>query len=175
MILNLDPEGDTGQAADFQWEIGRHSDRLRSLLGFLDLPPRHQLNMPLDPVQTLAWWTSFQPLLLAGIASGTMIFLGISWVSLMLVYAPGARFIAFYFDRHCDASGALKLTAAALLPGALFLTGAIALYGLRWIPLIALLIAFALHFPIGWIYVAFAPLHLPKLNSNSKGNPFSPA
>lgn len=172
VIADLDFSGGVGQAADFQWEIGRHSDRLRSLLGYLDLPSRNRVDLKLDAVETLAWWNSLQPVALLTVSAGVLIFLGISWTGLALITAPVVRFLAFFLDRECSGSGAVKLAGAALLPGAIFLTGALFLYSLRWIPLIGLLAAFAGHMVIGWIYMAGAPFHLPRLESPGSSNPF---
>ena len=59
------------------------------------------------------------------------------------------------------------------MPGALFLTGAIVLYGLGTLDLIQLMAAGGLHLVIGWVYLLLSPWWLPRQAdlTGAKGNP----
>ena len=106
-----------------------------------------------------------------------LVFVGllVSWFMLATGYAVIVRAFAFYVDRPLNWSGSWRLSAAALLPGSLFLTGTLVLYGLGLVDLIRLLAAWPLHLLVGWVYLVAAPLKLPHkvLVPVPPANPFA--
>jgi hypothetical protein len=66
------------------------------------------------------------------------------------------------------------LEGAALMPGALLLSGAIALYGWGALDIVRLSIAAALHLVMGWVYIFISPLRLPRQAvATAQENPFA--
>jgi hypothetical protein len=69
-----------------------------------------------------------------------------------------------------------RLCGAALMPGCVFLTAGIFVYGLGFLDLVQLGVAVAAHLVLGWVYVWLGirklPLHPDA--AAAKGNPFTP-
>jgi hypothetical protein len=84
------------------------------------------------------------------------------------------RLIAFYADREMKIGAAWRLAGAAMMPGALLMSGAVVLYSLHRLNLVGLLFAWLLHLVLGWIYVGIAPARLPRLSTAlpRRRNPF---
>ena len=68
----------------------------------------------------------------------------------------------------------MVIAGAALMPGALFLSGAIVLYGLGGLDPIQLAAAAGAHLLIGWIYIIAGVLALPRHPEAGLKNPFVP-
>ena len=68
------------------------------------------------------------------------------------------------------------MAGAGLMPGALFFTLGILLYGLEALNLIHLGIIFLLHLVIGWVYLVLSPLFLRRWQAlpSLPRNPFAP-
>jgi hypothetical protein len=96
---------------------------------------------------------------------------------LATVYSLPLRLLTFYSDRQVTWPGCWRIAAAALLPGALLMAGAIVLYGFNRLSFIGLLFAWLLHLVIGWIYLSIAPARLPRIHDlpARRGNPFGTA
>jgi hypothetical protein len=119
-------------------------------------------------------WSAWKPVLLIGAAAGTFLFLFLSWAILATLYATPAKYIALFADRHLSWPGAWRLSSAALMPGALILTAAIALYGFGVIDLVGLSFFFVLHFLVGWVYLIGASCKATRLfPEDFKRNPFT--
>jgi hypothetical protein len=102
---------------------------------------------------------------------GTVLGLFASWIALGIVYAVPARLIALILKRSLSLWGAWKLSVAALLPGAILLTAAIGVYGLGQIRIAELVVTWAIHFAVGWIFIVGATIRLPRVQKVVK-NPF---
>ena len=85
-----------------------------------------------------------------------------TWPLLALVYSLPAWLTAFYANRAVTWCGCWRLAGAALMPGALMVSVAIVLYGLRMFDLVKFGFAFALHLLVGWLYIFVSPLFLPR-------------
>jgi hypothetical protein len=121
------------------------------------------------------WWGAWQTTLLGLSAAAVMVVLLLSWFVLATLYFPISRLVAYYTDRELTWAGSWRLAAAALMPGALLLTLALVLYGGAALDLVRLGLFGAMHLVVGWIYVAFSPLTLPRLPSETPTprNPFT--
>lgn len=175
--ISIDPNDalDQGEGADLQLDFQRSDLRIRSLLGYVAVPYPQGLLIAMNRTEVEPWWGAWRPAFPVGIAVGTVIGLFVTWTLLALAYAWPVRIISFYADRQLSWAGAWRLSAGCLLPGALFLTLAIAAYTLQQINLVQLLAATALHFMLGWVYVLCAPFCLPRADakvSQRSGNPF---
>ncbi len=85
--------------------------------------------------------------------------------------------VAFYANRKLTLGQSRKIAGAALMPGGLFLSAAIVVYGLGAMDLVQLLAALAAHFVISWVYLVASPLALrrdPALGP-PRANPFQQA
>lgn len=140
-----------------------------------DYPPGRTL--PFNQTELQAAWEAWVPMLFGLAGTGTIVVLLLNWVALATLYSPVPWLIAFFKDRQLNALGAWKLAAAALLPGALLATAGLVLYTLALIDLPQFTLAWALHFPLAWIYLVGAPFRLPRLSEATprRRNPFRPA
>jgi hypothetical protein len=95
------------------------------------------------------------------------------WWLLATLYFLPVWLIGFFTNRDLDLRASWKLSAAALLPGALLMIGGILLYGLGFFGLITFGFVVAAHFILDWLYLLFA---LPFFSRTSAvpppGNPF---
>ena len=105
----------------------------------------------------------------------TVVGLLVSWTLLATVYFLPAWLVGFYANRDLNLRGSWKLAGAALLPGTLFMTLAILLYGLSALDLVQLAAAGIVHLVVGWIYLVAAIFLTPKIPSPGagRGNPFT--
>jgi hypothetical protein len=82
--------------------------------------------------------------------------------------------IGFFTNRDVSLFGSWKLSGAALLPGALLMTGGIFIYGLGF-PLVLLLFVFGAHFVLDWLYLIFGLMFFARNPTAApRGNPFKP-
>lgn len=159
--------------ADVEVEFGRTSVVLRSLLGETELayPPREVL--PFNRPELKPWWGAWKPVLLFGAGAGVFLGLLVCWQMLALLYAPVAWLIGFYADRDLTLAGSWRLAGAALMPGALWLALATALYGAGAMDLVRWLLAFGAHGLIGWAYLVIGALNAPRRSGANRKNPFA--
>jgi hypothetical protein len=163
ITIDANNTGTPGEGADLQLRFQKSDVRFRSLFGDLALPYPPEVNISLNRTDLEPWWGAWHPAITASLAATVVVGLLVAWTGLALIYAWPARAIAFYADRELSWAGAWRLSSAALLPGALFLTLAIVAYTLRQLNLVHLLVATVLHVMIGWIYLCFSPLCLPRV------------
>jgi hypothetical protein len=161
--------------AHVQAEFGRSDLRIHSLLGFIQLsyPDLRPGNLNRSDLQ--AWWGAWTPVVLTFLAGMIVVMLLVTWALLALVYSLPVKIVAFFADRELNWREARHLSGAALLPGAIFMALAIIGYGLAWLDPIHLLLAFALHFAIPWLYLLLSPFNLARAPAtpDPKANPFT--
>jgi hypothetical protein len=164
-----------GQSADFQLELHAKEARLYSMLGYLQVAYSKDFSLQLSRPDAVPWWGARRPFFVAGAIVGTFFGLWLLWMLLAVLYAPGAKFVAFWRNRDLTWIQAIRLSAAALLTPAVVFSLAIALYGLGWVPLEVLIAGCVLHVVMGWAYVAGAPMRLPlrpEVAAALQKNPF---
>ncbi len=166
------------QSADVQIEFRKSLYRVcslfRSAIGCVEFnyPKDRSLNLSRSKVEP--WWGAWQPVILTGAGIITMAMLLLTWAILAVLYSPVARLLAWFLDRNLGWGGAWKLSAAALLPGAMVMIPGILFYGLRVVDSIGLIFFFAAHWIVGWIYLMGAPFFVPRFESDKpKSNPFT--
>jgi len=171
--LSLDPlgEGTPPSLADVQIVLKPDHIRFRSIFGMAKLPYRPEWTVPLGRNDWEPKWSAWKPAIMAYLFCGTIIVLFTNWVALGILYAVPARLLAFIVKRSVSLWGAWKISVAALLPGAILLTVALGVYGLGQIRIAELTLTWAIHFVIGWIFIAGATLRLPRVQKAPK-NPF---
>jgi hypothetical protein len=161
--------------AQFQCEFGENSLVIISLLGEaeIDYPTGQSFYFNRTDVQPA--WGAWAPDFLGLAALGTFFGLLLAWAALATVYFLPVWLIAFFGDRALNFRASWKLSAAALLPGALIMSLGIILYGLGVFDLVQLGFTFTMHFIIGWIYLLISPMFLNRAIPVDKNNPFTPA
>jgi hypothetical protein len=120
------------------------------------------------------WWSAWQPVLLTATGAAAVLFLLLVWAVLAAIYMAPAKFIAWFADRYLPWGGAWRLASAALLPGAMVVTGAVILYGWSVIDLVGLSFFGAVQVVIGWVYLVGGSCKVTRLfPAHSNRNPFT--
>jgi hypothetical protein len=173
-LVDVNGTGLPSVATDFRVEFRQRNAALCSIYGCLvrEYPPDWaiQFNRP----ELESWWGAWQLAIYTFTGVAVVVWLFASWFVLATLYGPIARIYSFFKDRRVTLVGSWKLAAAALLPGALMIAGAIVLYGLGLIGLQQFLILWVLHFIVGWVYLFASSLQLPSASdsANLPRNPF---
>jgi len=170
--VDLDHSGLIHSPAQVQIEFGKDSVRIFSLFGYADFryPPDQALYFDRTDLEPL--WNAWRPDIL-GIATGAVIVgLMLSWAILATVYFLPACLMCFFVNRDLNFRQSWRLAGAALMPGALLLTAAIAFYDLGALDLIQMSFAYGAHLVLGWIYLLVSPLFLPRTSPAEQRNPF---
>jgi len=179
--VDLDHAGVNTSTAHVQVELGKRDWQLSSLFGVLDAPSLVHTTYPtnrlfvLDRAEVEPWWGAREPFFIFLAATMLAIYLMSSWALLATIYSLPVWLVGFYANRALDWQGSWRLAGAALMPGALMMSVAIVLYGLRTFDLVQMAFAFGMHLVVGWIYVLVSPLFLPRNPEvpPAEKNPFS--
>lgn len=178
LALDVEETGAAGQIADLQVEFTRDRIKFVSLLGYASVPYPAGVELALSRPVLDPWWNAWRPAFLLAGGLGTTAWLFASWCALATLYAGPVRLLAGLAGRAASAGKCWRVAAAALLPGALWMGGAVLLYAMEQLSLAGLGLAFGLHFVIGWVYVLGAPFRLPRRGDDAvsaRVNPFTPA
>jgi len=174
LAFDVDPEhtGQIHSPAQVQIEFGKDSVRVLSLLGYREwnYPPGWIVAFNRTDLEPL--WSAWKPDILAIAAGAVIVGLLLSWAVLATIYFFPAWLICFFADRDLNFRQSWRLAGAALMPGALLLTAAIALYALGALDLIQMSFAFGAHLVLGWIYLFVSPLFLQRASPTENQNPF---
>jgi hypothetical protein len=174
ITVDLERGAALAAGADLQFELGRDELRIRSLLGYLPVRYPAGWNLTLNRLEAQAWWGAWRGFLLIGVGVGAVVGLFVSWTAVAIVFGFPARTLAFYLNRHVSSWGSWKLSAAALLPAAVWMVAALGLYRFRRMDLIGLVFAWLVHWVVGWVYLVGGVWRLPRHPDTParKGNPF---
>ena len=169
-------EGNLGNESHLSVEFGRTNIRLRSILGYTETDYSKDWMIAFNQPKLEPWWGAWRPGILAGVAAATVIGLMLTWAALATIYFVPVWLLAFYANRDLNLRGSWRLAAAALMPGALFMTLTIGAYGFGLIDLVYLGWCVSFHFIIGWIYLLVCVLLLPRHPEVAAmpKNPFAP-
>ena len=173
-VVNVDGIGIPSFATDVRVEFHRRNFAMCSLLGCLRFDYPQGSTVQFNRPELESWWAAWELTIYS--AAGIAVVFGVfaSWLLLAAIYCPIARIYAFFKDRQLTLRGSWNLASAALLPGALLMAAGIVLYGLGLIDLVQLLILWALHLILGWVYLFVSPLRLPRASdaAPARRNPF---
>ncbi|MBL9134446.1 MAG: hypothetical protein JNK85_01195 [Verrucomicrobiales bacterium] len=167
-----DPADEPISAADVNLWIEPEGWSMHSLFGRLDGRYPATLRASVDRVEMSGLWSAWKAPILLTFGLATTIGVLMTWVLLATVYSPVLRLVSGFLNRDVGLGDCWKLAAAALLPGALLMTGAFGLYATHQLALVGLLLASPLHILVGWIYCLGGVWRLPKIVSGP--NPFIP-
>jgi hypothetical protein len=108
-------------------------------------------------------------------AGGVLLLLLCVWGLLAAVYCFPVWLMGLFANRALTWRRCWRLAGAALMPGAVFFTGAIALYGLGALDLVKLAAAAVVHLVFTWVYLPLGVWRSPRLEPEvPAGNPFTP-
>jgi len=164
LSLGVETDEVAGQEtfADVEIVLGPRGVRLRCVAGEAVLTYPEQFATNLDRNTLEPQWDAWKPALLATAAAVWMAGLLGAWWVLAWLYAVPLVLTAFFFDRDLRYSAATRLAAAALLPGAFLLSGALWAYSKGHLHLPGLALAFVLHVIAGWAYAIGALRRVPR-------------
>jgi hypothetical protein len=163
IAVDLNHSGQLGRVPHLQIEFGRDDLQIIGLFGHVSIKYPVDWTVPFSRKELEPRWGAWKPAILGGAVLATMLGLMLSWTALATFYFVPVKLISFFENRDLKLRESWKLAGAALMPGALFLTFAIVVYGLHWLDLIQLGGLAGLHFLIGWIYLYVSPLFLPRI------------
>ncbi len=171
--VDLDHSGVLRSTADVQVEFGRDSLRIYSILPDYSEFFYPEWSAPFNRLDIEPLWNAWAVEILFISGATAFVSLLLIWALLATVYFLPIWVAGFFASRDLNLSGCWKLSAAALLPGALLMIAGIWLYNFGLLRLVSLTSIFAAHFVLGWIYMAVALFFLPPMSvSGPKGNPF---
>ncbi len=173
LTIDLQHAGSVRPPAHILVEFGRRDILFLSLFGKLSLPYEQGVIVSFNQPELAPWWGAWAPPILALFVLGTVAGLIVAWMLLATLYSGPVFLLAFFANRDCGFASAWRLAGAALLPGAVLLGICVILHAHNAINLLELLMAWALHFVVGWIYLIGAVCYLPRASIRSATNPFS--
>lgn len=175
LAIDLQHTGEQTLPADLEIEFGAAEVRLRGMLGYVDVPYPRALAAPFHRAEAVPWWGAWSQAILAGVWVGSTLGLMGIWSVLALAYVPLARVLAWLRGAPLGVGAAWRLCAAALMPGALMMTAAIALYGWGLMDVLRLGLVAVFHVMVAWVYVPLAVGCLPRAQQTVPGgnNPFT--
>jgi hypothetical protein len=174
IAVDLDHTGVARNPAHAQIEFGRTNFKMFSLFGFWKFSYPTAWRLAFNRGEVAPWWGAWAPPILAIAAALVVLALLLSWALLATLYAVPGWLLAFFANRLVTFQRSWRLAGAALMPGALLLTGAILCYTAGIIDPLQLMAAGVLHILLGWGYVAAGALALPRdpIAELERTNPF---
>jgi hypothetical protein len=175
LAVDLNHSGGNRFPAHVQVEFGKRDIKFFSLFGYWKMPYPAGYRIAFNRVELVPWWGAWAPPLLAIAAVSVVVALLLSWIFLATIYFLPGWLIGFFANRAVTLRGCWLLSGAALMPGAIFLSGALLFYSLGFLDVLRLMLAGALHLLIGWGYVIAGTLALPRDRAAYSGrtNPFA--
>jgi hypothetical protein len=152
----IDPQGrrDTGLSADVTLCLEARGFAVKSLFGWIEGPYPPGADIPLSRLEVsglIAAWRT--PVL---VALGVLIFAGLwtTWAAMATIYAAIIWVLTCVAGRTLPFRVAWRLAGAALVPAALIMSAAVALYATRQLGFPGLLLAVPGHILAGWLFCA---------------------
>jgi len=173
--VDLNNEGSVRSPAQIEVLFHQKDFKIVSLFGFMqsNYPPEYRVAFNEPGLQ--AWWGAWQPWIVAGATVLLLVTFFLMWWCLATLCFLPVWLAGFFASRELSLGGSWRLAGAALLPGALFLTGTVVFYGMGYVDLVRLLLAGIAHFVIGLVYliggVVKSSTH--PVAASEKQNPFS--
>jgi hypothetical protein len=172
--VDLDHSGQVRSLAHVQFEFGRTNLLVHSLLGYVEWNYPRGSSLAFNRTELEPRWGAWRPPFLALTAVGVVAALLASWFVLAAVYAGPVWLAGFFANRDLTLRASGRLAGAALLPGALFLAGAVVGYASGLLDLVQLGFAWGGHLVLGWIYLALGLWCVPRSTrvAGAPENPF---
>jgi hypothetical protein len=172
-VVDLAGTGEAGQVAEVEVIFEKNRMVVRGPLGDWWRPYASDYVISFNRTELTPWWGARQWTILAVATVATVVWLFATWWALAFLFLPLTKVIAFFADRGVTWRGAWRMNAAALLPGACLVAGALVLHGFGAIDFFRFGLLYLLHFVTGLIFVITSPFFLPKLTPSAQTrNPF---
>ena len=171
----VDPENrkEDGSGPDVQLELRKDHWVLSSVMGYWRLKYPDWLKVDLHQQRLSPWWGARRPFLLLGAGVTVVLWLAFAWLLAALAGAWPVRTVAYFADREGSLGTYWRLALAAMIPAAVLFALGVVCYGLGLLPLLGLVVVFALHLVVAWVFMFFAPFYLSRIEgAPRKGNPF---
>jgi len=163
IVVDLEKQRNATQTSDLLVEFHKTNIQICSLFGCVVFDYPDGWNFEFNRPKLTPWWEAWEPIFL-GLAAALVIGgLFLSWALLATIYCWVVRLLGFFKDRDLNWRSSWRLASAALMPGALLFTAGIFGYGLGFVDLIRLVLLFAVHLAVGWVYLAISPWYAPQL------------
>ena len=153
LIVNPGDEATVDRTADIQIELGSLEVRCRSFLGWIYLPFPATLEGDFGRDTALPWWGAWKPSLLAVLALMIGFTMLLSWIVVGTLCTGPALMIARILGKPATVPQVWRTCVAALLPGEGLVTLAVVSYACNRISMLLLLVFWAGHWLVGWIYL----------------------
>ncbi len=175
-VLDLEKQRNASQTSDVLVEFHRNNFQVCSIFGCLVFDYPRGWNVEFNRQGLEPGWKTWEPILLGLAALLVIVLLLLSWAALATIYCWVVRLLGFFKDRDLNWARSWRLASAALMPGSVLLSAGILGYGLGVMDLIRLLVLFALHLVMGWVYLGISPIFVPRLPAITPPgvNPFTP-
>jgi hypothetical protein len=174
LTVDLDHSGGLRSPAYVQVEFGKTDLRMRSLFGVMDLNYPKGWVIAVNRAQLKPLWGAWEAPILALAVFASALWLLLSWWGLGAIHAPIAWIAGVFTNHEQNVFRMWKLSAAALMPGALLMAAGILAFNFGLMDLVGLLFTFCIHFVVGWVYLFLSLMFVPKPGgaSEKKKNPF---
>ena len=173
--VDLEHQGNARSPAHLLVEFGRNDFKIFSLLGYVQSPYPRGETVAFNRRELEPWWGAWSPMFLAMAGGAVAAGLMLTWAGLATLYSGPAWLVGFFANRDAGWGASWRLAGAALMPGAVFMAGALLVYGFGALDLVRLAFAGVVHLVIGWGYLAAGLFSLPRHPASLKAtpNPFS--
>ncbi|MGO8767018.1 MAG: hypothetical protein ACLQSR_18020 [Limisphaerales bacterium] len=179
-LLALDVDLDHSDAihstADVQVEFGSRSVRVYSMLpGYSEFFYTAYWPTPFNRTDLEPEWDAWAVDILFITAAAAFAAVMLSWAVLATLYFLPVWIAGYLANRKLGFLSSWKLSAAAVLPGAMLMIAGIWLYDFGLLRLVSFTFIFAAHFVLGWIYLAASLFFVRGIPpAMPGGNPFVP-
>lgn len=174
LAVNLH-EGDSARTTShLDLELGFESCRIALLAGAVRLPYPKGYDVAFNRPELEPMWGAWRPFLAAAVFVLWIAGLMFTWAVFATLYAGPLWLTAFFTNRELSLPGSWRVAGAALMPGALFMAGAILLYRFGWFNLTQFFSAVAVHLLLGWVCLVAVLFFFPRVsNASGRANPFA--
>lgn len=175
--LVVEPSGsrETGLASDVTVTLEAHQLAVRTPAGWRAYPYPIDRLISLSPVDVTSFLLTWRTPFFLALAGAVVMGLLVSWWLLAAAYSVLLWPLALAFRRAASLGTVWRLAAASLLPGALLMIAATAIYATGQLNLVGWLLAQPLHLVVGWLYCAGSLVRLPSRDDLiTTANPFIP-
>ncbi len=177
ILVDAEATEGASRVADVQLEFHRNDLKICSPFGIYSVAYPSNYIIGFNHLEAAPAWGAWKPALFAGLGLAVIVGMFASWFGLSLAAMLPLRLLAYLNDREATPLGCWRLAFAALMPGAVLMAFAIALYGAEEIELTDLLVAWPVHLVVGLVYAIGGVLCLPWVTPTAlkTANPFSTA
>jgi hypothetical protein len=174
-VVDTNHTGTLHSPAQIQVEFGRDDIFFYSLAGYREWPYPKEWNFGFNRAELQPWWGAWEPPVQWLAFAGMLFWCLASWTLLATLYFIPVWFGGFFSNRDLNLRQSWKLSAAALMPGALLMIAAIFAYGFGVLDLVQLAAVVGTHIVVSWVYLIWGVWISPKAlaSTTAPENPFA--